>query len=220
MRGRIRHLNPASAGATVALDARFLSGFADGDAVGTWTGRGGSSPTASGSNRPTYKTNILNGQPVVRFDGVNDVMTDGGVSGSASDYSVLVVRKSNTFPIGSFWFTTRDTVDLTLGNNSSGAYFSGSWQGTGVNATSFRVESWVFGSSTGTIYVSGANSGLGGSYSPVAITHYALGGDSIFSTYYYDGDIAAIAVIPSAVSAAVRKRIEHSLAFSFRVACA
>jgi hypothetical protein len=49
----------------------------DGDAVSTWTDESGNgnNATGSGSTRPLYKTNIVNGRPVVRGDGVDDYLT-------------------------------------------------------------------------------------------------------------------------------------------------
>lgn len=74
---RARHLNPKHAGATVVLDSRFLSGFANGDPVGTWAGRGASSGTATGTARPTYQdgsSDKIGGNAVVKFDGSNDLV--------------------------------------------------------------------------------------------------------------------------------------------------
>jgi hypothetical protein len=217
---RHRHFNPASAGAVLALDARTLT-LADGDPVSSWTAKGGTSPTGSGSTRPIFKTNIVNGQPVVRFDGVDDGLVGPSISGSASNYSVFVVRKSNTFPEGSFWLISQSSFNLILGNNYSGSYYNASgWVGSGVNATSFRVESWVFADPAATIYVSGADSGLGGSYTAVSLGVAEFGSGIGFPSYHYDGDIAALIIFASAASAALRRRIEQSLAFSFRISCA
>lgn len=50
----------------------------DGTAVGTWTdqsGQGHHLTQATAGSQPVYKTNILNGKPVVRFDGVDDFLT-------------------------------------------------------------------------------------------------------------------------------------------------
>lgn len=49
----------------------------DNDPVTTWTdlSGGGRDLTSSGTNRPTYKTNIINGKAVVRFDGTDDFLS-------------------------------------------------------------------------------------------------------------------------------------------------
>jgi hypothetical protein len=48
------------------------------DAVATWTDSSGNendATQATSGNRPVFKTNILNGKPVVRFDGTDDWMS-------------------------------------------------------------------------------------------------------------------------------------------------
>lgn len=48
----------------------------DGDLVDSWLNQAGTvDATASGTGRPTFKTNIVNGLPVLRFDGSTDFMT-------------------------------------------------------------------------------------------------------------------------------------------------
>lgn len=64
-------------GLKIWLDAKTIA-QADGSSVTTWKDQSGfnahfnQSTTAS---KPIYKTNIINGNPVVRFDGVDDTMT-------------------------------------------------------------------------------------------------------------------------------------------------
>ncbi len=59
------------------LDATRISGLNDGDPVATWSdlsgsGSGNDATQATSSKRPLYKVGIVNGKPVVRFDGVDD----------------------------------------------------------------------------------------------------------------------------------------------------
>jgi len=59
----------------VWLKADAITGLNDGDAVGTWSDQSGNGYDATqptSAKRPIYKTGILNGKPVVRFDGVDD----------------------------------------------------------------------------------------------------------------------------------------------------
>jgi hypothetical protein len=66
------------AGLKLWLDASRITGLADGDPVGTWSdlsGNGNDATQATGSKKPTYKTNIFNSKPVVRFDGVDDFLS-------------------------------------------------------------------------------------------------------------------------------------------------
>lgn len=83
---------PASLLPTIWLDVGQLTGLADGNAAGTLTACGSTTInfTASGMARGTYKTNQVNGRPVVRLDGVDDVYT---ASAAANLKSFAVVAK-------------------------------------------------------------------------------------------------------------------------------
>jgi len=77
----------------------------DDDAIATWTdssGNGRDAAQATGANKPTFKTNIVNGLPVLRFDGTADYMTisDFAFSSSATPagLSVFVVAKYDAAP--------------------------------------------------------------------------------------------------------------------------
>jgi hypothetical protein len=61
----------------VWLDADRLNGLSDGDPVATWpdsSGNGNDFAQATSGFRPVYKTGIVCGKPVVRFDGVDDYL--------------------------------------------------------------------------------------------------------------------------------------------------
>jgi hypothetical protein len=74
MRARQRHFNARDCDAALCLDARFITGLSDGNAVSTWSdrSRNAADATQTGANRPEYKEAIQGGQPVVRFDGTDD----------------------------------------------------------------------------------------------------------------------------------------------------
>lgn len=84
------------AGAVLWFDASKITGLNDGDAVGTWndsSGNGYDATQATADNKPIYKTNIINGYPVVRFDGSNDVLT---ISGSASVAALKLLHSATS----------------------------------------------------------------------------------------------------------------------------
>lgn len=52
--------------------------LSDGDSVRSWINRVDGNPVvATGSERPTYETNEINGHDVIRFDGTDDVLAEG-----------------------------------------------------------------------------------------------------------------------------------------------
>jgi len=58
--------------------ADSITGLNDGDAVSQWNDSSGQNNHAvqnTADNKPIFKTNIVNGLPVVRFDGVDDFMS-------------------------------------------------------------------------------------------------------------------------------------------------
>jgi hypothetical protein len=65
------------------LKADALTGLADGDPVTTWTDSSGNAfnpAQATTAKKPLYKTSILNGLPIVRFDGIDDVLLNASVN--------------------------------------------------------------------------------------------------------------------------------------------
>lgn len=57
------------------IDASTITGLVNGDPVITWgdlSGNGRDCTQATAAKRPTFQTNIQNGLPIVRFDGVDD----------------------------------------------------------------------------------------------------------------------------------------------------
>ncbi len=78
--------------------ADSITGLSDGDAVSNWDDLSSSNFDASQSNatyRPLYKTNIINGKPVVRFDGANDYLENTSISGFTNQSSAFLMQKIN-----------------------------------------------------------------------------------------------------------------------------
>lgn len=75
--------------------ADSITSLSDSDPVSTWNDSSSSANnlTNTGTNRPTYKTNILNGKPVVRFAGAStQYLTKGSISGMTSQvFSIFAV---------------------------------------------------------------------------------------------------------------------------------
>ena len=64
------------------LEADRITGLNDSDPVGTWSdlsGNGNHATQGTAAAKPLYKMGILNGRPVVRYDGTDDVMALSGV---------------------------------------------------------------------------------------------------------------------------------------------
>ena len=81
---------------------RLLTGLANNDPISTLTdsGTGAKNFTASGTARPLYITNAVDGHAVARFDGVNDVMSQAVAADfkflhDGSPHTIVCVVKTN-----------------------------------------------------------------------------------------------------------------------------
>lgn len=72
-----------------AYDARYIAGLVDGDALAQWNDLISSRHLlqAVAANKPLWRTAIVNGQPVARFDGSNDFMLVQVATGSVTTTS-------------------------------------------------------------------------------------------------------------------------------------
>ena len=229
MRARQRHFNPRNATASLCLDARYIFGLSDGDPISTWGGRNTSGATAATTARPTYKTGILGGNPVARFNGSTNVMTpdESDVAGCV----IAVVDLSS------------DVNHGLVGNSlkSNGATNTGracAWHGGSYKLAIKGSEAWntngdfVFGERAfwngSTATNTSANVGIvifdRHESSPVtwnptdANNLYRIGRQGTTFTFL-NGDVGAIAVLEASPSASLRKKIEKHLAFSFKISC-
>ena len=100
-------------GLSLWLKADAIAGLNDGDPVDTWSDSSGNGnhATQGGANRPTYKTSVVNGEPVVRFDGTNNYLDIPSMS--LQPATVFVVVKYDLPAVNAPF----------LGNDANSAYF-------------------------------------------------------------------------------------------------
>lgn len=86
--------------------SRTTPATADGDPLGGWVNRAPISPIhpsqSSTSNKPTLRTNVVAGKPVIRFDGSDDDLILDGLNAGSNTTWFFVVKPSSTSPIGIF----------------------------------------------------------------------------------------------------------------------
>lgn len=88
-------------GCQLILEASRITGLSDGDPVATWADASGNSRDFSqgtGVNRPTYKTNIINGRAIVRFDGTTDYVQGPNFLTGYTEGEIFVLVKINADP--------------------------------------------------------------------------------------------------------------------------
>jgi hypothetical protein len=69
--------DPLTLSPAIWLKADAITGLVDGDSVITWadsSGNGRDVGQVTAASRPLYKTGIINGLPILRFDGANDYL--------------------------------------------------------------------------------------------------------------------------------------------------
>jgi hypothetical protein len=250
MRARQRHLNPAHAGAGIVLDSRFIN-QADGSSVITWTDRspnGRNATQSTAASQPTFETNELNGNPVVSFDGSNDILS---LTSVASDYL-------NNVGYGAIVAVVKDRSPTTGDNDHQVMYFSrngsasqfrfglGTRGGglnvfragarrldadafTGASVTSnsnYNILTAVGNFSDGTIALqvnnkqeASANLPSSGNTSATNSDAVAIGGVSGADFGDNPMNAALLLAFNASLSAALLNRIHRSAAFSFKIAC-
>lgn len=223
MHRRARHLNPKHAGASIVLDSRRISGLVDGDPVSTWSDASGNSHDGTNTltARPTYKTAIQGGQPVVRFDGSNDYLSVASPFTFAADaFSVLVYKRLTTghimvpicgannqtsYPIFEYSNNTLYVASTTT-NMLSG--------GIGV---AWRVSETTAGPTTSlAVRMNGATVTPGGYSYPSSPNNMTVVGARL-PAEFSNGDIALITVIRLSISSSLKRRLAQAAAFSFKI---
>lgn len=189
---------------------------ADGTAVSSWpdaSGNGFAFTQGTGTKQPTYKTGILNGQAVVRYDG-GDALASTTITSTAGDHTVFGIAHSST---ATYMFDNTDGGRWIAGIHGSGAYWDGSWHGTAISTGgTTELLTWVLDDAgaevfkNGTSYTTGtwdATSRMGGTQ--------VLGARQDQSTQMMTGDIAEWIVYEGALNTAQRTIIENYLAAKY-----
>lgn len=185
--------------------ADTITGLEDTDPVGTWpdqSGNGYDASQATASKKPSYQTNELNGNPIVRFDGgdclvaatwgdeaqpntIFTVLKISGWGGIRMAYCGAVANKRNQINNVN---NTKQIAMYAGSNPSTGKYFIGD---------SFDIVTAVFNGASSYVRLNTSQSGN------VSVGTQPLAGVTIGSYlnqtgYFWNGDIAELIVYNSA----------------------
>ena len=229
-------------GCILWLAAHRITGLNDGDAVTTWSdlsGSGNDATQATASLKPIYRTSIINGRAVVRFDGVNDVLSMGTAlnfertdtftifvvakpTSTASNDGLIAKRGAAAAYTGwTFLKTSNNTLGFQLINNFSGGNYLQSLTGGPTNITgSFRILGMTY---AGTSLISGVLLYINGAAETFTADLDSLSASILTAApsnigninnggNALTGDVAEIIVFNSVLSAANRQRVESYLA--------
>ena len=233
---RCRHLNPASAGAVLYLDARRIQDVADNTEISAWAnlGSGGGSTSQSTSgDRPRYRSaSGPNGLPCVAFDGSTEYLRMDVAVGSVAYFGV--VGSMTSIGGGYAAFLSARSVNATLvPNGVAGPVLTSEGSSTsrlnefGVATTSCTYNGAPASVSDLTGYLVGLTvaspfvlsqsfPGLGSG------TAYCCIGRDSFQTSAapraLNGYVSQI-VLGLSMGASMVKRLDHSSGYSFKIAC-
>lgn len=223
------------AGLELWLDANQITGKNDGDTISTWSDVSGNSNNvtqATAGRQPTYKTNIFNGKPIIRFDDAawpnNDNLFSTAThtlpSGNGNYSAFIVFSQAMQVVSWNYAFiwggrSTKTGVHILSPSGNGGEqgvawigyYGAGSAVFTGLNDGNPHVISLIYNGTNHTPYkdsvVGTANNNNNGN---VATTGIGVGcngtEDEVFA-----GDIAEIIVYDTALSDANRGDVETYL---------
>lgn len=238
MHRRARHLNPKAAGAIQVLDSRFISGLSDGSAVTTWSDRSGKGYDMSQStavSKPTYKTAIQGGQPILRFDGGDYMSSSFETCGSHSSLTIFKRTGSATNPFGNATIVWAVGIN---GNSSASARlfqyaYNDSVLASSLNAgaadmTFTRNDNWnvhstlaPFGSGTAEYRLNNGTASTASGTPLVSVTspQSVIGSASWSPGLYFVGDMAVAFIINSAVNSSLMRRLVQNYGYAFKIAC-
>lgn len=202
----------------------------DGAAIATWSDKSGNAfdvTQATGASQPIYKASVLNGKPIVRFDGANDSFASASISPTnlfgTNAVTIFVVQKQlaavdqNT-PFSWVNGASRITIHASYGNtiywdagNTSSARISNA-QPTGWDDTWWLLECYRSDTTSevvtnGTVFFSGVVFGvLDPTLSAQPVEIGVVGGIA-----YFGGDIAEIILYKRALNSTERVQVRTYL---------
>jgi hypothetical protein len=212
------------------LDASTLSGT-DGSLLATWTDLSGNSHNFTASNQPTLQTVEQNGKNVVRFDGVNDVMSAGDVEiheNTRGMTIIAVVKPTDTkrMAIMTKYMSTPDNREFEFGNVDNMLFENLTWGSmTGAVLTmsqnDFQIAEmvWTPGNPF-ELYINGtlqATANLAVNDVSDGIANLKIGCGDYTSVGYWKGDFAEIMAYSQAVSDTERELLRQNLAVKWDI---
>jgi len=201
---------PASGDLHARYDATQLS-LSDGSPVSTWNDETGNGHDLTAGNAPTFKTNIIGGKPVVRFDGVNDRI-DVSFTALPQPNTIYAVFQLTSTSTGNdnMWGTTstgarHDFIENLDGNFSING---GSFVIDGSSDTSEHIVGAFYDSTNSKIRLDGSQVASGDAGTD-SMGGYRLG-DGSFTGNNQDVDFGEILIYPQDKSS-IQRDIEKYL---------
>jgi hypothetical protein len=217
------------AGCQLWLDADAITGLTDGDPVATWSDQSGNSNDATQSTsgaRPLYKTSIINGKPVLRFDGTDDCLVQTYEDFQDDNYTVFIVSKTTNTTNGDNWYLSNTNSStnypfLLIGNSTTTLCFLNrddaqhviSIEKTNMTANPYLLTTKRSASNSHSFYINGSLFSTDTTDIGTTTTDsYRIGANVMKGEVRYaDCDIAEILIYDTALSDTDRAKVETYL---------
>jgi hypothetical protein len=181
-------------------------------------------PQATAAAQPFLTTNIVNGQPVARFDGTNDAMVVSW-TGAVTERTLYVVARKRTAPTGA---GGKKVVSLTFTNDSILLCDQFTTWGWAKNSSEDAVElagspsNWSivaipFTTSTAQVWTNNQPADSFTPWETFGDPYLEIGGSYIG---YADADVAAVLIYDTAHGDTTRQAIQTILAVKFGITLA
>ncbi len=196
------------------------TGLSEGNAVSSWADLSGGGPSASqgtAANQPVFRTNILNGKPVIRY-GSDDFLgyADGYLSGDANVTAIAVAQANAAGYVTAS--TNGRGVYLGWNDNCCARWLTFS---TGTMAPlqsffpsfplPFRIIAGTSPGSGSSLYRNGSATVTGGGLSAVQSSSGRIG-------LNFNGDIAEVLIYQPEITAPFRQQVECYLGAKYNLA--
>ena len=201
-----------------------ITGLSDGNSVFSWPDASAAGDPLVGATGtvPTYKTNVINGKPIVRFDGSTQFLTFKKLFDSSTSIgSIFVVCSVTSASANQAIISTRQTIDGANGwalaaTGTTALYYNsgGTPQGATLTFTNstFNILEIM---KNGLVVTSGINGTMSApvtinTYQPTSITYTGVGRGYAASpgTIFFGGDIYAILILDHIATPTERQLIE------------
>ncbi len=181
-----------------------ITGLSDGDLISTWPDISGNGRNATGvsTTRPTYKTNILNGQPVARFSGAADIrMTTPAISAISMPTTIFVVASHTASSFSQIFdgLGTSNRHALFASTSDMEMFAGASSNGGAKSSGTVRIIQCRFNTTASGIRIGGGTLVGSGNTGTQTLTGLTIG-NRFASSFSSAGDIAALLVANSDLS--------------------
>lgn len=175
------------------FDSRELS-LSAGDAVSTWPDESGNARDLTAGSAPTYRENVVNSNPAVEFDGVDDYLSNSHADISTPFTVVCVIRSTTNSNRHVIWNnndgnTAAGMVEWRGGNNEWQAFNGSALSGGSNDTTAFDIISIRFDGANSDLRQNRTELAAGDLGTTTFVGGSVMGRNSNIADRYWEGEV-------------------------------